>query len=438
MFQDVLMDFSWASLLLLIGYFLRAKVKIFQKLFIPVSVIAGLLGLLLGASVLGKVSPFYIQWSEYVSSYANPLLAIMFVSQFITLRLDFSRIKKCALVFLISGVIIALQVGLAIPLVRLFSLPDGFAAMPFSGFFGAHGVPSIAASIYESLGYWSYEEASSVGTTFATIGMLFGVIAGIIFINIALRKHWLATNTAGKMTKEELTGYVEEKNRESFMSAVSKSSAVNPLAVHCSIIGGVIILSYLFLFQLKKIPMFSSITIQLPAIILALIVDVVASKTKLKKVLDKDSLQSIGGAALEYTIITAVATTDLTVVAFYAVPILVFSAILLAVTTLLVIGLSKLWLKDNWVENAMGMFGSWTGSSATGLMLLRMADPQMETDALPNLMLAGPFFQLTTQTFFTMVTPYMLVTAAGCTNLFMLCAAMFVGMLLVGFVIARR
>ncbi|MCD8097634.1 MAG: carboxylesterase family protein [Lachnospiraceae bacterium] len=438
MFQDVLMDFSWASLLLLAGYFLRAKVKIFQKLFIPVSVIAGLLGLLLGADVLGKVSPFYIQWSEYVSSYANPLLAILFVSQFLTLRMEFSRIKKCALVFLISGVTMASQVGLAIPLVRLFSVPDGFAVMPFSGFYGAHGIPSIAAGIYEALGYWSYEEASSVGTTFATVGMLFGIIAGIAFINIAIRKHWLVSDTAGKLTEEELTGYVQKENREPFMSAVSKSSAVNPLAVHCAIIGMVMILGYLLLFQIQKISMFSSFAIQIPAIIVALIVNVIASKTKLKNIMDEESLHSIGGTALEYLIITAVATTNLIVVVSYGVPILVISAIILVVTTVLVVGLSKLWLKNNWFENAMVMFGSWTGSTATGLMLLRVADPEMETDAGPNLIMATPFWQVSTQSFFMMAAPYMLVTAAGCTNLLMICAAMFVGMLLVGFVLSRK
>ena len=35
---------------------------------------------------------------------------------------------------------------------------------------------------------------------------------------------------------------------------------------------------------------------------------------------------------------------------------------------------------SHWLENAMVMFGSWTGSTATGMMLLRIADPELETD----------------------------------------------------------
>lgn len=97
MFEAILKDFAWASMLLLIGLFLRSRVKIFQKLFIPVAVIAGLTGLLLGSEVLGKFCPFYIHWSDNVSSFANPLLAILFVTQFISLSFNSKMIKKCSL-----------------------------------------------------------------------------------------------------------------------------------------------------------------------------------------------------------------------------------------------------------------------------------------------------------------------------------------------------
>lgn len=55
--------------LLLLGTFLRAKVKLFQKLFLPASVIGGFIGLLLGPMVLGdyailRVPETYINdWS---------------------------------------------------------------------------------------------------------------------------------------------------------------------------------------------------------------------------------------------------------------------------------------------------------------------------------------------------------------------------------------
>ncbi|MCD8096858.1 MAG: hypothetical protein LUE31_02250, partial [Lachnospiraceae bacterium] len=82
MFESVIKDFAWVGLLLLIGTWLRAHVKILQKLYIPNAVIAGFVGILLGSEVLGRFCPVYIHWSEYSGQYATPLLAILFCVQF--------------------------------------------------------------------------------------------------------------------------------------------------------------------------------------------------------------------------------------------------------------------------------------------------------------------------------------------------------------------
>ena len=50
---DLLVDFTIASALILVGQFLRAKIKFFQEFFMPASMIAGFLGLFL------QCSPFF-------------------------------------------------------------------------------------------------------------------------------------------------------------------------------------------------------------------------------------------------------------------------------------------------------------------------------------------------------------------------------------------
>ena len=57
---DVLKDFAYLSTLLLIGFELRRRIRIFQKYFIPSALIAGTIGMFLGPSWLGTVSPVYI------------------------------------------------------------------------------------------------------------------------------------------------------------------------------------------------------------------------------------------------------------------------------------------------------------------------------------------------------------------------------------------
>ena len=60
---DVLKDFAYLSTLLLIGFELRRRIRIFQTYFIPSALIAGTIGMFLGPSWLVTVAPVYIPFS---------------------------------------------------------------------------------------------------------------------------------------------------------------------------------------------------------------------------------------------------------------------------------------------------------------------------------------------------------------------------------------
>ena len=71
--NDFLMDFAIASLFIMIGQLIRAKVKLVQKFFVPASMIAGFLALALGSQGL-NVLPF----SEGISAYAGSLITVSY------------------------------------------------------------------------------------------------------------------------------------------------------------------------------------------------------------------------------------------------------------------------------------------------------------------------------------------------------------------------
>jgi len=54
-YMSFLTDFCFMSLLLVIAQFLRAKIKLFQMFYIPASLLAGILGLLLGPQFVGLI-----------------------------------------------------------------------------------------------------------------------------------------------------------------------------------------------------------------------------------------------------------------------------------------------------------------------------------------------------------------------------------------------
>ena len=432
------MDFAWASGLLIIGLFLRSKVGFLQKMFIPVAVVGGLVGLLLGSEVLGKFCPYYIHWSDNVSGFANPLLAILFVTQFIALSFDRRMIKKCSLIFLISATVIAAQVLSAMGLGKVFGLPDGAALLPFGAFYGAHGIPQVIAGIYDTLGYWNYDEASAFGTTYATIGMLYGIIVGIVILNYGIRKGWVTAEKSGNLSKEDYTGILDKENRFKFMTAYTSDIAFDPLTLHFGIVLAIMLVAYGLLQILHMVPLFSGFAIYVPAILVSLVFGVVIKRTPAAQFIDNESLAHVGTLALEYLIITAIATMKLDVIMNNAAAILTISFAGLILTTIILMVLPKPWLKQNWLENAMVMFGAWTGSTATGMMLLRIADPELETDAGPNLIAATPLWQISTQNFFLTIAPMFMVTAAGAHNMALGTAGMLVVALILGFVIGRK
>lgn len=69
--MDVAHDFAVVSILLAIGYFLRMKVKLFQRLFLPASIIGGLVGLIIGPQILGLYSPVYVTYTDSINEWSG-------------------------------------------------------------------------------------------------------------------------------------------------------------------------------------------------------------------------------------------------------------------------------------------------------------------------------------------------------------------------------
>jgi ESS family glutamate:Na+ symporter len=144
-------DLGLASLLLLVGQVLRARVRLVQKLFLPANVIGGGLGLALDASGLG-----WVPFSAAIGSYPGILIALIFVTlPFSAARAPRRAIgKNVAELFAYSTTTILLQWGLglafALGILRLIwsDLHPGFGAILASGFVGGHGT---AAAIWRYL-----------------------------------------------------------------------------------------------------------------------------------------------------------------------------------------------------------------------------------------------------------------------------------------------
>ncbi|HLR35058.1 MAG TPA: sodium/glutamate symporter, partial [Tissierellales bacterium] len=176
--HEFFVDFALASLLILAGQLLRSKITFFQRFFIPASMIAGFLGLILGPSVF-DILPF----SGSISSYAGILIIMIFTIVGVNgFKLGGSESKgegKRILGFQFYR-LVAFFVQFIIPIaltllvfVRIFpQINDGFGMLLVSGFYGGHGT---AVAVGETLVNLGWPDAQDLAVTFATVGILTGV-----------------------------------------------------------------------------------------------------------------------------------------------------------------------------------------------------------------------------------------------------------------------
>ena len=397
---ELIQDFAWTGILLLIGYFLRSKIRLFQKLFIPASVLGGLTGLLLSRQVLGRFCPFSIDLTPNIGSLATVFLAIVFTTQFLGTRLSKDMAKHSATVFFLNSGIYSLQVfvGLAVILLLMKSNPNvpfGMGMLPFTGWCGGHGMAAAVAPVLETEGILDANNLISLGNTFATIGMLFGVIFGIVIINIAARKG-LISSMAGisNISVNDAKGFVPENERKGIVRNVTTNDVMNPVAFHMAIIFAILFFAYLLLGQIQKIPFFAQANILMTALVVSLIAGFITRRPSIRKYIEPESLNGISGSALEFLICSSVATTNLDIIVSFGKEMVILNLVMIVVTTIYVMVLGRLWHRKHWVENSLATFGMATGVVATGFLLVRVADPEGKTGAAANFALGNIFSTL--------------------------------------------
>lgn len=237
---SLLMDLCFASILILIGMLIRSKITFVQKSFVPASLIAGFLGLILGPNVL-NIIPF----SESISSYAGVLTIFVFSSIGINgfsfsandMKKDLNRMGAHA-----SYKVFVLAAQVAIPiafsiLVISKIVPDinyGFGLLLTAGFYGGHGTAAAVGTTFEKLGWAA---ATDLAMTTATIGILTGVFGGLIFIKWATRKGYTQyVKDFSQISNDLKTGLIPEEKRVSFGSETISPIALDPLAFHIALL----------------------------------------------------------------------------------------------------------------------------------------------------------------------------------------------------------
>jgi glutamate:Na+ symporter, ESS family len=380
---------SILGVLLFIGVILRIKVGIFKKFFIPASLIAGFIGIIIGPYGLKILpEPMVSTWG----SLAGILITIVFAPMLIGMTQKTSKeaAKHAVPQVLYSYLGSTLQIGIPLLVTGLILIPfwnvdELFGSIIEIGWAGGHGTAGGMQSVFESL---NWAEGTSLSLTSATIGLLVGIIGGMIIINIGVKKGYTSVIKSTSQLKSQQQDIPQEKMANSYNTI--NEDVVESFGFHFALIFIAVLIGW-GLQQLIS-PFIAGVPLFPLAMIGGLVVNIVLSKTKFHDLIDKNTLNRIQGLALEFLIVGAVASIKIPVVLEFAVPLLIITAFSIITVLWYFYFIGPKMFKKDWFEHSIVNYGTATGVTAVGLMLLRTVDPNMKTEAASAYAIRAPFY----------------------------------------------
>ena len=429
--------------LLIIGFLLifgrRLKFAIqLERFGLPIAVICGIVGILIGPygifNFLTKETTSI--WEESLT----PLLSIVFATLMLGRSIPDLKglIKPIGNQFLLA---LALGFGQFFVggLVVKYLLPESINVNPLMGclievgFEGGHGAAAIIGNSFNKLGF---PEGLDLGLAMATIGLLSSSLIGSLFI--LLGRIFKITNQ---------TEFIENRENKDFKFNINIFADLRILLVNVGFAGLAIFIGVLLLKTIRlsstifgdfskevinSLPVFPLILIG------SLLIRYVLEKTEKTAFISQILQREMGILSTDLLIFSAMASLNLSIVMNNLSTILLLTIFGLLWNILCIAFFSYFVFDDFWFEKGLVEFGNSTGVVASGLLLLRLADPNNLSKTLPIFTSKQLFAQLLLSGgFFTVLSPFLL-SRIGLTYWTELCGALSLLVVIIAFFLNNK
>ncbi len=389
--------FAFMASMILAGVTLRAKIPFLQNNLVPASLIGGVLGFLLISTGLS----FGFESSDF-TVFAFHFFTLSFMSLVLTggesQKEGGSNVVPggmwLSIVWIMSLVMQAMA-GLAV--ILIYNQVSGGELSYFLGMIATHGFtqgPGQAlalGNIWESeLGI---EHAVNFGLIYASFGFIAAFVVGVPIARSAIRAG-INYNKAARINDEFLKGLLESD--VSAGKQITHSANVDTLVYHISILGVAYVLTDQYLVFI--FPYASALTIGgvnfgiifshnlffLHGLIICVIIRALMDKFGFGHFIDNETQRRITGSSVDLMVVATIMSVQLAFLSEYILPILLVTVTVTALTAALCFGFGRK-LGSFSVERAVTVFGCCTGSTGSGLLLLRILDPNLSTPVAKEL-----------------------------------------------------
>ena len=385
---------------LIFGRRIKLAVQL-ERFGLPIAVISGIAGISIGP--FGLIHVLSKETTNVWSNFPTPLLSLVFA----TLMMGRPIPNINGLVRpIVNQFLLALSLGFGQffvgGLVVKYLLSPSMDTNPLMGclievgFEGGHGAATIIGESFNRLGF---DDGLELGLAMATVGLLSSSLLGSIFIFLGRTLRLSDTEEIVEI-KENLNS---KKNIEFFSDL--RILIINLGFAGLAISFGVLILKFLryistFFGEFSREIIFSLPVFPL-ILIGSLLIRYILEKTGNTEYISNILQREIGILSTDLLIFTAMASLDIAVVFDHWLIILVFTIFGLCWNLICIAYFAFFIFDDYWFEKSLIEFGNSTGVVASGLLLLRLADPKNISKTLPiftskqlfaQLMLSGGFF----------------------------------------------
>lgn len=388
--MTLMLSLSWICIMLLLGVFLRAKVRFLRNILMPASVIGGIAGfILINTGVL---------WEANFNIY-NQITTQLFILSFIALGLTGINDTSGENTGSLLKTIIKGSIGISCIWCGLWAITPligygvGYLMRGFTdmhpvynllipaAFCDGPGQALVFGNMFESYGW---KNASQVGVIFAVIGFFYAFGIGVPIARLGIKKG-IAKNI-GKIDECVSIGLFKKNDtKESLGEETTYSGNIDTLALHLALVGVCYIFAVLTSNAIALIPgtigsTLSSFTFMW-GLIIAYIVRWILGKLNLLQYTNTILFARITGTCTDFLIVSAFMAVQLSLIVTWLIPIFIATAIAAFVTFLACYYFGSRLGSTHDFERTLGIWGTATGTTPTGIALIRIVDPNLRTPA---------------------------------------------------------
>lgn len=389
---------AWTGVFIVIGVVLRAAVPFLRNNLVPASVIGGVIGFIViqtGVIYNATVDDFSsiagLLWSfsfanmgltlaakKKTTNKKRPLKERMADSQFSGIcGMGFFWVIPYALTGLLGYAVLKIIGGIwGMDPVYGLLIPFGFAQGP--------GQSVTYGTMIQNSGVVN---AVQVGVTFAAAGFLVAFLIGVPWVRKGIQKG--LAPYAGEMSESMTSGLYEPEEQQYYGKETTHPGNVDTLAFHFSLVGIAWVCGQALCTLCAMIPGFVgeilSGFLYLYAMLVAYALRWIIGKLGFNKYLDRGTQVRISGFCIDMMVTSAFMGISLTVIGAWIIPILAVVVVGTLFTYITTRYFGERFGGKHGFERTVAIWGTLTGTNATGQALCRMVDPNRKTSVLEEL-----------------------------------------------------